>query len=171
MNLRTRLNYLIDWVIFLAIAFLFFSGVVLWGWLRPAGMSGPAGPGQVAASASAHPADPNAGPKASPKADIAPAAQNSPSAEPSVPKAAATDSAPKSRIFWGLIEANTFWGMTKNGGWKSLHCWIGIGLLLPFMILHLIMHFGWIVSVTRSICGGKKSKNVLAPVDSDGPNG
>lgn len=142
MNKRTKLNFCVDWAIFLCMLFVFFSGFVLWGWLRPAGMSDSRG----APSAAVQPNHPDAK-----------SAESRPTDKPAEKTKI---EAPKARIFWGLIEANTFWGMTKNGGWKHLHCWIGVAALLPLMILHLILHWKWITQTTAHACRrSAKQKN------------
>lgn len=154
MNCRAKTNYAIDFLLFLSMTFVFFSGLVLWGWLRPVGMTGGAGGGHA-------PAVVERDRQAPARADASAASETKPNAGDSKPAAGEAKSAdgPKSRIFWGLIEANTFWGMTKNGGWKSLHCWIGVAVLLPLIIFHLLMHLRWIVQGTRMFFGGAKKEN------------
>lgn len=135
---RTRTNFIVDTVIFLAMVVVLFSGVVLWGWLKPVGMGGPGQNrgGQAAAEKSA-PGEMKERP-----------AENKGESKSEAALA-------KGRIFWGLFEANSFWGMTKNGGWKSIHCWVGVAVLLPFLIFHLLLHWKWI----KAVCARKKRLN------------
>ena len=141
MNTTTRFNCLIDWLLFLAMVVLFATGIVLWGWKRPApAKQGPdAKPAVVAADskpADAKPAD----------------AQASPAREQ---HGAPTAGAGQGQILWGLFHGNAFLGMTKNGGWKSIHCWVGVLVLLPFFLLHIFMHWKWIVTFAFGTRTGK----------------
>lgn len=121
---RSRTNFAVDLVLFVSILIVFVTGFILWGWTRPAGAGGPRSTphGQAAASPQGGHAD-----------------------------------APKGRaqILWGLTEASedgTFWGMTKNGGWKQTHCWVGVTVLLLFLIIHLAMHWDWISGMCCCRC-------------------
>lgn len=42
-----------------------------------------------------------------------------------------------------------FWGITKQN-WENIHDWAGI-ILLIFIVLHLILHWSWIVSMTKAL--------------------
>ena len=47
-----------------------------------------------------------------------------------------------------------FFGITK-GTWTTMHNWMGI-LLILFVLIHLILHWRWIFSMTKAIFKGKK---------------
>lgn len=202
MNGKTKLNYLIDWLLFIAMLVIIASGIVLWGWKKPAGMNGPGSqyaPGEATAKMqspvdgsiprnynnqdgkSNHGYNSNHGnnsnqnplqesassPKAAPKNDLKAASENESVKDPrsSVKpdslksdgkNAVNKDNQPK--ILWGLFHGQTFWGMTKNGGWKEIHCWVSVLILVPFFFFHLLMHLKWIGTTTVSLFGKNTSK-------------
>jgi len=49
-----------------------------------------------------------------------------------------------------------FFGMNK-GTWNFIHIWSGI-LMLVFVVIHLILHWGWIAYMTKNVFGGIKNK-------------
>ena len=149
---RARTNFFIDLVLFVSMLVVFFTGIILWGWTRPAGMMGPHG----AAPASGHGAAAAATPVEAPRPDTAPA--EAPRGEGKGPgeKAAGAPHA-RAKVLWGLTEASEdgrFWGMKKNEGWKQIHCRVGKTVRRRFLIFHLAMHWGWICSM----CGCREAR-------------
>ncbi len=61
----------------------------------------------------------------------------------------------EAQIFWGLLQGSDFLGLTKNGGWKQIHCWVGVGMI-PFFLLHILFHLKWIVKTTFGLMIGRK---------------
>jgi hypothetical protein len=49
---------------------------------------------------------------------------------------------------WGGGTATTFWALTRNT-WTDIHSWVAVALLV-IVIVHLILHWKWIVYVTKS---------------------
>ena len=153
---RARTNFFIDLVLFVSMLVVFFTGIILWGWTRPAGMMGPHG----AAPAHGH----GAAAAASPRGDAAPAEAPSPDAPPAEAKQdegkgpgekAAGAPHARAKVLWGLTEASEdgrFWGMKNNEGWKQIHCWVGMTVLLLFLIFHLAMHWDWICAMCGCRC-------------------
>lgn len=142
---RSQTNFFIDLVLFVSMLVVFFTGVILWGWTRPAGMMGPHG----AAPTGGH----SAAAAEAPRSDAAPAEAPRGEGKQTAGKAAAPHG--RAKVLWGLTEASEdgrFWGMTKNGGWKQIHCWVGVTVLLLFLILHLAMHWGWICAMCGCRC-------------------
>lgn len=202
MNGKTKLNYIIDWLLFLAMLVIIVTGIVLWGWKKPAGMNGPGGPGapNKAVMEKRNPPDGSVSGNHGVKQDIhgkqdnqgnQPESASNPkvtsendrkgSSENSVTKdqrsslkqdeknGANKDNQPK--ILWGLFHGQTFWGMTKNGGWKEIHCWVSVLILIPFFIFHLLMHLKWIGRTTASFFGKRSSEASSAnPPVSETPN-
>ncbi|MDD3587562.1 MAG: hypothetical protein PHQ75_10310 [Thermoguttaceae bacterium] len=145
---QTYVNYFIDWIIFLAMLVLFVTGVVLWGWKRGTPpVSGPS-------------ARPDAVAQARPESKPVEKAEGRPgdSAGDTAKGAGPAAGQPQGLILWGLFRGNSFLGMTKNGGWKSIHCWVSMLVLLPFMILHFVMHLKWILTVTASFFKPRKAE-------------
>lgn len=46
-----------------------------------------------------------------------------------------------------------FWGIQK-GAWSEIHEWFGI-IFIILVIIHFILHWDWIVSVTKNIFESK----------------
>ena len=161
---QTYVNYFIDWVIFLAMLVLFATGLVHWGWKRPAA-SPAARPDTVAQARpeskptekteKAEKTEKTEKTDAKPveKADAKPGDADSHAGKTAGPAAGQ----PQGLILWGLFRGNSFLGMTKNGGWKSIHCWVSMLVLLPFMLLHFFMHLKWVLVVTASFFKPRKA--------------
>ena len=49
---------------------------------------------------------------------------------------------------WGGGTATTFWSLTRNT-WTDIHSWVAVALLV-IIIIHLILHWKWIVYMTIS---------------------
>ncbi len=47
-----------------------------------------------------------------------------------------------------------FWGIQK-GTWSEIHEWAGI-LLIIFIIIHFILHWEWVVSMTKNMLKSNK---------------
>ena len=50
----------------------------------------------------------------------------------------------------------TIWGMNRHG-WGDIHFWAAMGFLLA-MIIHLIMHWSWIVAKIKGRAGKQMSR-------------
>ncbi|MBP8016447.1 DUF4405 domain-containing protein [Candidatus Gracilibacteria bacterium] len=50
-----------------------------------------------------------------------------------------------------------FMGITKEV-WNFIHVWSGI-LIIIFVILHLILHYNWIICMTKNLFSKKNCKN------------
>ena len=53
---------------------------------------------------------------------------------------------------WGGGTATTFWSLTRHT-WTDIHSWVAVALLV-IIITHLILHWKWIVYVTKSLFKG-----------------
>jgi cytochrome b561 len=49
-----------------------------------------------------------------------------------------------------------FLGIQKNA-WSEIHDWFGI-LLIIFVVIHLVLHWDWIVCVTKNMLQSKKGE-------------
>lgn len=56
----------------------------------------------------------------------------------------------------GSNKTHVLWGLTRHE-WGDIHFWISLGLLL-IMLLHLALHWNWIVTVIGKRCGLVKDK-------------
>ncbi|MGY6277279.1 DUF4405 domain-containing protein [Methylomonas sp. MgM2] len=56
----------------------------------------------------------------------------------------------------GSNKTYALWGLTRHQ-WGDIHFWISLGLLLT-MLLHLVLHWNWIVTVIGKRCGLVKNK-------------
>ena len=63
----------------------------------------------------------------------------------------------EAQILWGLFEGKEFLGLTKNGGWKQIHCWVSVLALVPFLLLHIAMHLKWFFKTTSGLFRKKES--------------
>lgn len=50
----------------------------------------------------------------------------------------------------------TIWGMNRHG-WGDIHFWTAMGFLLA-MVIHLLLHWSWIVSSIKGHTGKEKSR-------------
>lgn len=169
---QTYVNYFVDWIIFLAMFLLFGTGLVLWGWKRPPATGSPNVPPNAVAKVhpESKPGD-NSVESSIAKSTALTGEKNdikAPESAPQKKQMAGPASQPQGLILWGLFRGNTFLGMTKNGGWKSIHCWVAMLVLLPFMLLHVLLHFKWIVHVTASLFAPKKAVPSSEPNDKPG---
>ena len=151
MNAKLKLYFYIDLLFFVATVVAVITGVVLWGWLRPPGMTGPGGPPQVQAVAK----------------DAQAAAKDASSREGERSRGEqglqrrenGSNPDMQARIFWGLLRGNTLLGMSK-GGWKNIHCWDSV-VMFVLMIVHMSMHARWISNATSRLRQkGERRKNV-----------
>ena len=55
----------------------------------------------------------------------------------------------------GTNKAYSLWGLTRHQ-WGDIHFWISLGLIIT-MIVHLALHWNWIVTVIGKRCGLLKS--------------
>ena len=156
MNAKLKLYFYIDLLFFVATVVAVITGVVLWGWLRPPGMTGPGGPPQVQAVAK----DAQAAPQNAPAREGEQTRGEKPRGEQGA-QGRGNDSNPdmRGRIFWGLLRGNTLLGMSK-GVWKNIHCWDSV-VMFVLMIVHLSMHARWISNATSRLRQkGERRKNV-----------
>jgi len=58
-----------------------------------------------------------------------------------------------------------FWGLTKHT-WIDIHDWIAVALV-ALVVLHIILHWKWIIRVGKSIFKGAPARPVLVPVKAD----
>ena len=49
---------------------------------------------------------------------------------------------------WGGGTATTFWSLTRNT-WIDIHDWVAVALVV-IVVIHIILHWKWIVYVTQS---------------------
>ncbi|MBR4752472.1 MAG: DUF4405 domain-containing protein [Thermoguttaceae bacterium] len=141
MNSKLKLYYYVDLLFFITLAIAAITGVILWGWLRPAGMVGPGGPPQTQAIAKDAPtpsSDARAHEGKGERVEQSP--QNHDGKNAQVGQA---------RIFWGLLHGNSLLGMSK-GVWKDVHCWDSV-VMVVLMIVHLCMHAKWIANATNQL--------------------
>ncbi|MBQ4204014.1 MAG: DUF4405 domain-containing protein [Thermoguttaceae bacterium] len=134
MNCKAKFNYWVDLLFLITLLVVIFTGLLLWGWIRPQGA--PGGPGAPAAAAAQQSANPALGER------------GGDAARPDPGKAAG--GAPQmgeAKIFWGLLRGKAFWGMNKKQ-WENVHAWVSVAMCV-FFICHLVMHFRWLVSPPR----------------------
>ena len=48
----------------------------------------------------------------------------------------------------GSVSTETFWALSRDD-WRNLHDWVAVALLV-ILIIHLILHWKWIIYVTKS---------------------
>ncbi len=218
MENKNGLNYIIDWILFISMLVIIITGIVLWGWIRPAGMSGHGSPqnsvkqnttitdSQLADNHNSRDNRPihektaqensvlsSERSKAVTKSNIdtksnldtksnidtksnldtksnidtksKPAGNSKTGTASKINNNAgqgnSADNQPK--ILWGLFRGQTFFGMTKNGGWKSIHCWVSVLVLVPFFIFHLLLHLRWIRKTTALFFKKEKGKTKNNP--------
>ena len=161
---RAKFNFWVDILFLIALLVVILTGMLLWGWLRPAGMGGPGGPGVASgaqakvarAEASQTPPTPNeSSQQEAPNAEAnqSDSARSEASRVESKRESVATN-APggpqmgEARIFWGLLHGKTFLGLTKKG-WANGHAWTSVAMIV-FFILHLWTHFKTLVALARN---------------------
>jgi hypothetical protein len=49
---------------------------------------------------------------------------------------------------WGGGTATTFWSLSRHT-WTDVHSWVALALLV-MIIIHIILHWHWIVRMTKS---------------------
>ena len=49
---------------------------------------------------------------------------------------------------WSIAEASFLW---SRDTWIALHDWVGVALVVV-VVLHLILHWRWIVFMTKRLC-------------------
>ena len=95
MNCKAKFNYWVDLLFLITLLVVIFTGLLLWGWIRPQGA--PGGPGAPAAAAAQQGANPTLGER------------GGDAARPDSGKAAG--GAPQmgeAKIFWGLLRGKAF---------------------------------------------------------------
>jgi len=58
-----------------------------------------------------------------------------------------------------------FWGLTKHT-WIDIHDWVAVALV-AIVLLHIILHWKWLVRVGKNLFKGASSKPVPVPVRND----
>ena len=48
----------------------------------------------------------------------------------------------------GSVSEATFWSLSRHN-WADLHDWVAVALLV-MIVIHLVMHWKWIVYITKS---------------------
>ena len=66
---------------------------------------------------------------------------------------------------YGGIGNLTYWGITKHT-WIEIHDWVAIALV-AIVVLHIILHWKWLVRVGRNLIGNTFRKPVPVPVGKD----
>jgi hypothetical protein len=59
----------------------------------------------------------------------------------------------------------TFWGLTKHT-WVDIHDWIAVAFI-ALVVLHVLLHWKWIIRVGKSVFKGASGKPVPVPVKAD----
>ena len=141
MNSKLKLYYYVDLWFFITLVIAAITGVILWGWLRPAGMVGPGGPPQTQAIAKDSP---------TPSPDVRVHEGKGERAEKSPQNHDGKNAqVGQARIFWGLMHGNKLLGLTKHG-WSNIHCWDSV-VMIVLMIVHIYMHARWISNATNQL--------------------
>lgn len=116
---KARVNFYLDLIGFFAMVVIFFTGFLMWGWKRPQAATSVPGKAEVVQVQKVD----------TPEKNLA--------GETRVETQKSAGDGGKD------MASRTFLGMGK-GGWKQIHCWSGVAILLPMLILHLLMHLEWI---------------------------
>ncbi len=66
---------------------------------------------------------------------------------------------------YGGISNLTCWGLTKHT-WIDIHDWVAI-VLIAIVVLHIILHWKWIIRVGRNLFRETFRKPVPVPVRND----
>jgi len=61
----------------------------------------------------------------------------------------------------GGIGELTYWGISKHT-WTDIHDWVAIALVV-LVIIHVILHWRWIVRMARSLFKGASQKLTICP--------
>ena len=59
----------------------------------------------------------------------------------------------------------TFWGLAKHT-WIDIHDWVAVALV-ALVLLHVILHWKWIVRMTRIILRGQPKNIIPVSVEND----
>ena len=65
----------------------------------------------------------------------------------------------------GGISNLTYWGITKHT-WIEIHDWVAVALV-AIVVLHIVLHWKWIVRVGRNLIDNAFRKPVPVPVRED----
>jgi len=66
---------------------------------------------------------------------------------------------------YGGISNLTYWGLTKHT-WIDIHDWVAVALV-AIVLLHIVLHWKWIVRVSKNLFRGTNRQLVLIPVRKD----
>jgi hypothetical protein len=67
---------------------------------------------------------------------------------------------------WGSGVGNlTFWGLSRHT-WIDIHDWVAVALI-ALVVLHVVLHWRWIIRVGKSLFRGTPKKLVPVPVSND----
>ena len=59
----------------------------------------------------------------------------------------------------------TFWELSKHT-WITIHDWVAVALLV-LVLLHIILHWKWVVRVAKTLLGGAPKRLAPVPVRHD----
>ena len=150
MNCKAKFNYWVDVFFLVTLVVVIFTGLLLWGWIRPQGAPGGSvapsgGQGSARQSASASPGDRDRGGER----------QGGDATHRDGGQASGPGGGPQmgeAKIFWGLLKGRAFWGLNKKQ-WENVHAWVSVAMCV-FFICHLVMHFSWLISSTKRLSAG-----------------
>jgi hypothetical protein len=66
---------------------------------------------------------------------------------------------------YGGISNLTYWGLTKHT-WIDIHDWVAVALV-AIVLLHVVLHWKWIVRVAKNLTGRTPAKLAPVPVRND----
>ncbi|MFC1921628.1 DUF4405 domain-containing protein [Chloroflexota bacterium] len=66
---------------------------------------------------------------------------------------------------YGGISKLTYWGLTKHT-WIDIHDWVAVALV-AIVVLHIVLHWKWIVRVGKNLFRGTNRQLVPIPVRKD----